>query len=140
MSTNHIIPAAGSPSEGITAPDGVKKRRGRPRKTDSLAILAASWNISVRNLQRALFVRRHGIPALVEMGERSELSCSELEYIARWPQAEQRDCCARGAAYLRKLLPLVRRAEAEEKAKSPRLRKVARPRSPDHCPHCGGEL
>lgn len=99
----------------ITPPIGGRKR-GRPRDPLSMKSLAAAWNISVRTLERAVFVRRHGVPELNEMLKRGELGLGPAEYVARWPRDCQREECALGADHLRALIPLVRKAEAEEPA------------------------
>lgn len=110
------------------------KKRGRPPKQHSLKQIAAQYHIKVRNLERAIFVRRYGVSELVALAERGELNLRTAEYVARWSHEEQREACARGSAYIRKLVPLVRADEREEKDES---RQLAEKRL---CPHCGGEL
>ena len=118
--TNAINPPIGgempplSSEPDIVPPIGAPKRRGRPPKALSLKNIAAMWHVSVRNLERAKVVLQHGVPELISMVDRGELKLGPAEYVARWPQNLQRECCIKGADYLRALIPLVRRAQAEE--------------------------
>lgn len=119
----------------ITPPPGGKKR-GRPPKADSLRVLALQVGVSVRSIERALYVTRHGVPELAEMVSRGELTLGPAAYVATWSHDEQRECCARGAEYLLELIPLVRIADAEEKGRQLAAKRQAVRR----CPHCGGDL
>ena len=87
-------------------------------------------------LERAIFVRKYGVPELADMCMRGELELGPAEYVARWPRGEQQEACARGAKYVRELIPLVRQEDAQEKGL---LRQTAGKR-PRKCPHCGGAL
>lgn len=113
-------------------PIGGKKQRGRPPKANSISKLATVYGVSVRLLERAIFVRRYGVPELQALVERGKLKLGPAEYVACWPPDEQRECCLRGAKYLRELIPLVRMVDAEDKGRQ-KAEKAHRV-----CPHCGG--
>lgn len=95
-------------SAPISPPIGGKKR-GRPRKSDSLATLAKVAQVSLRTLERAVFVRRYGIPALIAMIERGELALDPAVFIAKYPHALQHEIVDGGASQARFIVKVLRR-------------------------------
>lgn len=95
-------------SAPISPPIGGKKR-GRPKKPDSLAVLAKSFKISVRSLERAVFIRGHGIPELEAMVQGGDLPLGPAEIIARLPHDLQRACVSGGASQARFIAKVMRR-------------------------------
>jgi hypothetical protein len=94
MSADPVVVSI-SPPIGTAA-----KRRGRP--TSQLRKqLCAAWNISERNLERAIRVLRLGVPELHELIRLGELDLRPAEYIARLPHDDQRWACAQGAGSVR---------------------------------------
>ena len=99
----------------INPPIGGKKR-GRPAKDLSLVNIAKLHHIPLRSLERAVFIRRHGVPELVKLVEDGELKLSLAEFVSRWPPDFQRDECRLGAAHIRSLALFVRKALEQEQA------------------------
>lgn len=106
-----IVPPIGGENQNSNALE-ICTKRGRP-KTSMRRELCESLAISVRSFERARVVLRYGVPELQALVHSGQLDLGPAEYVARWSHDDQREHCAKGAAWLRRLIPLVRKCEAE---------------------------
>lgn len=123
----HASPRRG---ERMNRSETLAERSAPPIGELTHAQIADMYHISVRMLERAIRVRRHGVPELSDMVDRGELKIGPAEAIANLPHDEQREVIARGPAAVRQLAAKIRRKPSLPRAVNYRTR----------CPHCGGEL
>jgi hypothetical protein len=70
--------------------------------------IAAQQHISLRTLERAVFVKRYGIPELMTMLERGEVKLGAAEILVRFDQNLQRGVCANGPDAVRRFASINR--------------------------------
>jgi hypothetical protein len=69
--------------------------RRRPHVSPSLAETAQGMGLRIRTLERAVFVRRLGVPELITLVKAGKLTLLPASWLARLPHAEQRELIAK---------------------------------------------
>lgn len=93
---------------------GTKRTR---RKRSVRAAVCSEMRISLRSLERAIFVLQFGVPELVAWVECGELRLGAAEVVARYGAEVQRDVIAQGAASARRWASTARAIEHERRAR-----------------------